>query len=73
MANSNGIDYFSFNVDFFDDDKLALIEGEFGIKGAYIAIRLLCKIYKKAITTNGVMTSVCFSRGKWVPALLRTW
>lgn len=47
MANSNGIDYFSFNVDFFDDDKLALIEGEFGIKGAYIAIRLLCKIYKE--------------------------
>ena len=47
MANSTGLDYFSFNVDFFDDDKLALIEGEFGIKGAYIAIRLLCKIYKE--------------------------
>lgn len=47
MANSNGIDYFSFSVDFFDDDKLALIEGEFGIKGSYIAIRLLCKIFKE--------------------------
>lgn len=43
--NSNGIDYFSFNVDFFNDDKLQLIEAEFGIKGSYIAVRLLCKIY----------------------------
>lgn len=47
MANSNGIDYFPFNVDFFDDDKLALIESEFGLKGSIIAIRLLCKIYKE--------------------------
>lgn len=43
--NSNGIDYFSFNVDFFNDDKLQLIEAEFNIKGSYIAVRLLCKIY----------------------------
>ena len=42
---SQAIDYFPMNVDFFDDDKIALIEGEFGIKGAYVAIRLLCKIF----------------------------
>lgn len=43
--NSLGIDYYPFNVDFFGDDKMQLIEAEFGIKGSYIAIRLLCKIY----------------------------
>lgn len=44
-----GIDYFPFDVDFFEDDKVALIEAEFGAKGVVVAIRLLCKIYK----TNG--------------------
>lgn len=44
-----GIDYFPFDVDFFEDDKVALIEAEFGAKGVIVAIRLLCKIYK----TNG--------------------
>lgn len=48
MARTNkvGIDYFPFDVNFFDDDKIQLIESEFGMKGGYIAIRLLCKIYK---------------------------
>lgn len=46
MAGS-GIDYFPFSVDFFEDDKMALIEGEFGLKGTVIAVRLLCKIYKE--------------------------
>lgn len=44
-----GIDYFPFDVDFFEDDKVALIEAEFGAKGVVVAIRLLCKVYK----TNG--------------------
>lgn len=43
---SKAIDYFPFDTDFFDDDKIALVEGEFGCKGSYIAVRLLCKIYK---------------------------
>ena len=47
MANNTGIEYYPFNVDFFDDDKIALIEGEFGMKGTVIAIRLLCKIYRE--------------------------
>ncbi|MBQ7462448.1 MAG: DUF4373 domain-containing protein [Bacteroidaceae bacterium] len=46
MANVKGIEYYPFNVDFFDDDKIALIESEFGVKGSIIAIRLLCKIYR---------------------------
>ena len=41
-----GIDYFPFDVDFFDDDKIALIESEFGPKAIVVALRLLCKIYK---------------------------
>ena len=44
-----GIGYFPFDVDFFEDDKVALIEAEFGAKGVVVAIRLLCKVYK----TNG--------------------
>jgi hypothetical protein len=49
MARTNkiGIDYFPLNVDFFQDDKIQLIEAEFGVKGGYIAIRLLCKIYRE--------------------------
>ena len=41
-----GIDYFPFDVDFFEDDKVMLIDAEFGNKGVLVAIRLLCKIYK---------------------------
>lgn len=49
MARTNkiGIDYFSFDVDFFNDDKVQLIEAEFGSKGSIVAIRLLCKIYNE--------------------------
>ena len=45
--NKVGIDYFPFNVNFFDDDKIQLIESEYGAEGGYIAIRLLCKIYRE--------------------------
>ena len=43
---TQGVDYFPMDVDFFEDDKIALIEAEFGLKGAIVALRLLCKIYK---------------------------
>lgn len=46
-TNKKGIDYFPFDVDFFQDDKIQLIEAEFGVKGSIIAIRLLCKIYNE--------------------------
>jgi hypothetical protein len=42
----SGLDYFSFDVDFFNDDKIELISSEFGLKGELIAIRLLCHIYR---------------------------
>jgi hypothetical protein len=41
-----GLNYFPFDVDFFNDDKVELISSEFGSKGEVIAIRLLCLIYR---------------------------
>lgn len=42
----SGIDYFSFDVDFFEDEKIEPISGEFGLKGEIIVIRLLCAVYR---------------------------
>lgn len=41
-----GLDYFPFDTDFFSDEKIVCIAGEFGLKGEMIAIRLLCAIYR---------------------------
>lgn len=40
------LDYFPFDVDFFDDEKIVAIAGEFGIKGELTTIKLLCAIYR---------------------------
>lgn len=40
-----GLDYFPANSNFFEDDKIGVIESEFGIAGGYFAFRLLCKVY----------------------------
>lgn len=54
MARTNkvGIDYFPFDVDFFNDEKIEFTSARFGIKGEIIAIRLLCKIYRSGYYTN---------------------
>lgn len=41
-----GLDFFSFDVDFFDDEKIGAISGEFGIKGEITVIKLLCAVYR---------------------------
>lgn len=41
------LNYFPLNVDFFEDDKIQLIEADYGLKGVIIALKLLCKIYKE--------------------------
>lgn len=46
-----GLDYFCFDVDFFDDEKITAISGEFGIKGEITAIKLLCAIYRNGYFT----------------------
>lgn len=50
--NQVGIKYFSFDVDFFNDEKIEFTSARFGIKGEIIAIRLLCKIYRNGYFTH---------------------
>jgi hypothetical protein len=44
--NKTGLDYFPLDVDFFNDEKISAISGEFGIKGELACIKLLCAIYR---------------------------
>ncbi len=44
--NKQGLDYFPLDVDFFDDEKIEAISGEFGLKGEVTTIKLLCAIYR---------------------------
>ena len=41
-----GLDYFPFDVDFFNDEKVICIAGEFGNKGELTIIKLLCAVYR---------------------------
>ena len=41
-----GLDYFSFDVDFFEDEKIEFVTARFGEKGGLITIKLLCNIYR---------------------------
>lgn len=43
--SSSGLDYFPLDIDIDQDDKVALIESDFGIKGFGVIIKLLMKIY----------------------------
>lgn len=42
----DGVDYWNIDVDFFENKKVRLIRGEFGIKGVYIFLMLLNEIYR---------------------------
>lgn len=66
-----GIDYFPFNVDFFDDDKIKLIEAEFGGKGIDVTIRLLAKIYKEGYYYKwGRDECLLFAGARFVPSFV---
>lgn len=41
-----GLEYFSMDVDLFDDEKVIPISTEFGAKGECVLIRVLCAIYR---------------------------
>lgn len=41
-----GIDCFPFSIDFFDDNKIALVEAEFGSNGVVVLLKIYCKIYR---------------------------
>jgi len=45
-AFKTGLDYFSFDVDFFDDEKIEFVSAKFGELGELILIKLLCRIYR---------------------------
>lgn len=41
-----GLEYFPFDVDFFNDEKIEFVSARFGAKGEIITVRLMCKIYR---------------------------
>lgn len=41
-----GLDYFPFDIDFFDDVKIKIVRAKFGSDGVLLYIYLLCTIYK---------------------------
>ena len=44
--HKEGVFYWNLDVDFFQNKKIRLIRGEFGVKGVYITILLLNEIYR---------------------------
>lgn len=46
MIEKKRLDYFPLDIDFFDDEKIVAVGLEYGIKGEFTAIRLLCEIYR---------------------------
>ncbi|MFP3153613.1 DUF4373 domain-containing protein [Lachnospiraceae bacterium ZAX-1] len=52
MNRKTGLDYFPFDIDFFQDEKIQFVSARFGIKGESIAVRLLCKIYRNGYFTE---------------------
>lgn len=58
-----GLDYFPLDTDIDQDDKIALIESDFGVEGFGIVIKLLMKIYSEGYFYEwGEMEQKLFSR-----------
>jgi len=45
-THKSGLDYFSFDVDFFNDEKVEFIAAKYGNIGELVVIKLLCRIYR---------------------------
>ena len=45
-TGKTGLDYFPFDVDFFEDEKIEFITAKYGILGENVIIKLLCRIYR---------------------------
>lgn len=45
-AHKTGLDYFSFDVDFFNDEKIEFVSAKYGNIGELIVVKLLCRIYR---------------------------
>lgn len=44
--SKTGIDYFPFDIDFFQNEKIICIGGKYGNKGEIIVIHLFCEVYR---------------------------
>lgn len=55
--NKTGLDYFPLDIDFFDDEKIVAISGEFGIKGEIVAIKRFVRYTEMDISYCGVICS----------------
>ena len=63
-TNKTGIDYFPFDVDFYQDEKVQFVSARFGLKGEAIVTRLLCKIYRNGYYTEwNDDTALLFAKG----------
>lgn len=63
-----GLDYFPFDVDFFEDDKLSAISVQYGIKGEIAAVKLLCAIYRNGYFIEW-KESVCIKLLRELPGI----
>lgn len=41
-----GLDYFPFDIDLFQDEKVVCVAGEFGLKAEITIVKLLCAVYR---------------------------
>jgi hypothetical protein len=51
MRTKTGLDYFPLDVDWLSDDKLTIVQADFGNRGIGIVIRLLGDIYRNGYST----------------------
>jgi len=45
-THKTGLDYFSFDVDFFNDEKIEFVSAKYGNIGELIIVKLLCRVYR---------------------------
>ncbi len=58
-----GINYFPFSIDFFENDRIALLEAEFGNDGTIVILKLFTKIYRNGYYLEwGADECLLFSR-----------
>lgn len=57
---TTGLEFFYLSVDFFENDKILLVEQELGSRATLLVLRLLARIYRKGTSVVGERTSVCF-------------
>ncbi|MDR1879412.1 MAG: DUF4373 domain-containing protein [Tannerellaceae bacterium] len=63
-TNKSGLDYYPFDIDFFQDEKIQFVSARFGTKGESITVRLLCKIYRNGYYVEfNDDTALLFAKG----------